>query len=214
MEEAEAHEKICTGTPSMMVEENNVSSSESEERSDELQTNFESRLSGLLGQIHTDDNVITNKCAQCGKEGSDVNNECNKCHAVKYCNAACKKKHRKKHKKQCERMMAYNEARAGLANSNISEEQYEKMKKHLEQTQAYTQCKDDNCTRNAKLSNGYCLMCDRKYNHGGSDFKQSKAHREEKEKDMNMDACYLCQEEDKGECILLFGISAYDMILF
>jgi len=41
-------------------------------------------------------------CANCGKEGSDVNNTCNKCKMVKYCNAACKKKHRHKHKEQCE----------------------------------------------------------------------------------------------------------------
>ena len=41
-------------------------------------------------------------CANCGKEGSDVNNICNKCKQVKYCNAACKKKHRHKHKKDCE----------------------------------------------------------------------------------------------------------------
>ena len=41
-------------------------------------------------------------CANCGKEGSDVTNTCNKCHSVKYCNAACKKKHRHKHKKECE----------------------------------------------------------------------------------------------------------------
>ena len=41
-------------------------------------------------------------CANCGKEGSDVNNICNKCKMVKYCNAACKKKHRSKHKKECE----------------------------------------------------------------------------------------------------------------
>ena len=41
-------------------------------------------------------------CANCGKEGSDVNNTCNKCKMVKYCNAACKKKHRHKHKKECE----------------------------------------------------------------------------------------------------------------
>ena len=33
-------------------------------------------------------------------------NTCNKCKAVKYCNAACKKKHRSKHKKQCERIVA------------------------------------------------------------------------------------------------------------
>ena len=45
-------------------------------------------------------------CANCGKEGSDVNNICNKCKQVTYCNAACKKKHRHKHKKQCERRVA------------------------------------------------------------------------------------------------------------
>ena len=41
-------------------------------------------------------------CANCGKEGDDVNNICNKCKQVKYCNATCKKKHRSKHKKHCE----------------------------------------------------------------------------------------------------------------
>jgi len=45
-------------------------------------------------------------CANCGKEGSDVTNTCNKCKEVMYCNAACKKKHRKKHKKECERRVA------------------------------------------------------------------------------------------------------------
>ena len=45
---------------------------------------------------------ISNACANCGKEGSDVNNTCNKCKMVMYCNASCKKKHRHKHKKQCE----------------------------------------------------------------------------------------------------------------
>jgi TPR repeat protein len=45
------------------------------------------------------------KCACCGKEGSDLN-ICNKCKAVKYCNVACKKKHRTKHKKKCERRVA------------------------------------------------------------------------------------------------------------
>jgi len=43
------------------------------------------------------------RCANCGKEGSYIDmNTCNKCKMVKYCNAACKKKHRHKHKKQCE----------------------------------------------------------------------------------------------------------------
>ena len=44
-------------------------------------------------------------CACCGKEGSELN-ICNKCKMVKYCNAACKKKHRSKHKKKCERRVA------------------------------------------------------------------------------------------------------------
>ena len=49
----------------------------------------------------------TTECAACGKEGnSDDMNTCNKCQSVKYCNAACKKKHRKKHKKACERRVA------------------------------------------------------------------------------------------------------------
>jgi len=52
-----------------------------------------------------DDNVSV--CANCGKEGSDNDmNICNKCKQVKYCNAACKKKHRSKHKKHCERYVA------------------------------------------------------------------------------------------------------------
>jgi len=43
-------------------------------------------------------------CANCGKEGNsnEISNMCNKCKQVKYCNAACKKQHRHKHKKQCE----------------------------------------------------------------------------------------------------------------
>ena len=45
---------------------------------------------------------VLNICANCGKEGSDVNNTCNKCKTVMYCNASCKKKHRHKHKKECE----------------------------------------------------------------------------------------------------------------
>jgi len=39
-------------------------------------------------------------CANCGKEGA--NNVCNKCKQVKYCNAVCKKIHKKKHKNDCE----------------------------------------------------------------------------------------------------------------
>ena len=47
----------------------------------------------------------TTNCAACGKEGGNLNT-CNKCHLVKYCNAACKKKHRSKHKKACEKRVA------------------------------------------------------------------------------------------------------------
>jgi len=49
-----------------------------------------------------DDSNNVSVCANCGKEGEDVNNICNKCKQVTYCNATCKKKHRHKHKKDCE----------------------------------------------------------------------------------------------------------------
>ena len=46
-------------------------------------------------------------CANCGKGGKEKSmNACNKCDLVVYCNAACKKKHRSKHKKKCERRVA------------------------------------------------------------------------------------------------------------
>ena len=46
-------------------------------------------------------------CANCGKEGDgDSMNSCNKCDLVQYCTAACKKKHRHKHKKECEGRVA------------------------------------------------------------------------------------------------------------
>jgi len=44
--------------------------------------------------------MIESICVNCGKEGAK--NTCNKCKQVKYCNAACKKRHRHKHKKDCE----------------------------------------------------------------------------------------------------------------
>lgn len=61
---------------------------------------------GKLHKMSTSDNNDVSVCANCGKEGDDVNNICNKCKMVMYCNAACKKKHRSKHKKQCERRVA------------------------------------------------------------------------------------------------------------
>ena len=59
-----------------------------------------------MSNISLEISTMSNTCANCGKEGSDVTNTCNKCKSVKYCNAACKKKHRKKHKKECERLVA------------------------------------------------------------------------------------------------------------
>ena len=60
-----------------------------------------------MSTIDEDNNDIS-ICANCGKEGTsdEINNICNKCKQVKYCNAACKKKHRSKHKKACERRVA------------------------------------------------------------------------------------------------------------
>ena len=56
------------------------------------------------GMASSIDNTTTS-CASCGKEGGNLN-ICNKCKLVRYCNAACKKKHRSKHKKACERRVA------------------------------------------------------------------------------------------------------------
>ena len=69
-------------------------------------TNEEDQISEMLSQqkISNDENDVSN-CANCGKEGSDLN-ICNKCKETTYCNATCKKKHRSKHKKQCERRVA------------------------------------------------------------------------------------------------------------
>jgi len=60
-----------------------------------------SDVNDKLHNMSTADDILS-ICANCGKEGNDINNICNKCKMAKYCNAACKKKHRKKHKKQCE----------------------------------------------------------------------------------------------------------------
>jgi len=60
-----------------------------------------SEVKDILQNMSIDKDIVS-ICANCGKEGSDINNTCNKCKMVKYCNAACKKKHRHKHKKECE----------------------------------------------------------------------------------------------------------------
>jgi len=56
-----------------------------------------------LKNMSTADKEDVSICANCGKEGnSDNMNTCNKCKQVKYCNAVCKKVHKKKHKIDCE----------------------------------------------------------------------------------------------------------------
>ena len=52
-----------------------------------------------------DNNITT--CAACGKESDKESmNICNKCKMVHYCNVTCKKKHKSKHKKKCDRRVA------------------------------------------------------------------------------------------------------------
>ena len=64
------------------------------------------------GEINSEEKEATDNihtatiCAACGKEGGDNMNACNKCDLVVYCNAACKKKHRSKHNKKCEKRAA------------------------------------------------------------------------------------------------------------
>ena len=72
--------------------------------------NEEDLLSEMISQqkiedLSNNENDEVALCANCGKEGNNLN-ICNKCKEATYCNAACKKKHRSKHKKQCERRVA------------------------------------------------------------------------------------------------------------
>ena len=62
------------------------------------------QLTQQIEDISINNDMLTT-CANCGKEGSNLN-ICNKCKAATYCNAACKKKHRHKHKVACERRVA------------------------------------------------------------------------------------------------------------
>ena len=76
------------------------------ERTSCEQNNVDSITEGI-DSVAILDSTTLSMCAACGKEGnSDDMNTCNKCKMVKYCNAACKKKHRSKHKKVCERRVA------------------------------------------------------------------------------------------------------------
>ena len=61
-----------------------------------------SDVNNMLQNLSLENKKDVLVCANCGKEGNEINNTCNKCKQVKYCDAACKKKHRHKHKKECE----------------------------------------------------------------------------------------------------------------
>ena len=64
-------------------------------------SNGEDKSKQLLTQeienLSITSDIILTICANCGKEGSNLNT-CNKCKGATYCNASCKKKHRSKHK--------------------------------------------------------------------------------------------------------------------
>ena len=62
------------------------------------------QLAQQVEDLSIKDDLLT-ECSKCGKEGTNLN-ICNKCKAATYCNAACKKKHRKQHKTDCERRVA------------------------------------------------------------------------------------------------------------
>ena len=76
------------------------------EEDNETKLEVNDRLQNMNSTADQEDRDIS-ICANCGKKGDDNSmNMCNKCEQVKYCNAACKKKHRHKHKKDCERLIA------------------------------------------------------------------------------------------------------------
>ena len=62
------------------------------------------QLTQQIGNLSINTDILT-VYSNCGKQGNDLN-ACNSCDLVAYCNAACKKKHRTKHKKKCERRAA------------------------------------------------------------------------------------------------------------
>ena len=69
---------------------------------DAISNQLTQKVEDLSINNSTDTAII---CANCDKEVSNIN-ICNKCKAATYCNAACKKKHRHKHKQECERRVA------------------------------------------------------------------------------------------------------------
>jgi len=86
-------EKKCTSC------EQNLNQTKSYEISSHNSASSNADIDSVSGDIVGDAREVST-CANCGKEGA--NNVCNKCKSVKYCNAVCKKVHKKKHKKDCE----------------------------------------------------------------------------------------------------------------
>ena len=92
-----------TGTDSSISPVNITSTSDCKDSVSKSKLEVNLMHNNISSSTTTTNNVLS-ACANCGKE--DANNICNKCKQVKYCNAACKKKHRSKHKKECERHVA------------------------------------------------------------------------------------------------------------
>ena len=63
------------------------------------------QLTQHIEDLSINNDIILVVCANCGKEGTNMNT-CNKCKAATYCNASCKKKHRSKHKQDCIKRVA------------------------------------------------------------------------------------------------------------
>ena len=63
------------------------------------------KLTLQIEDLSIDNTDTVTICANCVKEGSNLN-ICNKCKSATYCNASCKKKHRHKHKQDCEMRVA------------------------------------------------------------------------------------------------------------
>ena len=78
---------------------NKMDASPNKDESDQLTQQLEDL------SINNDTSTICVNCANCGEEVGNPN-ICNKCKAATYCNAACKKKHRHKHKVACEKRVA------------------------------------------------------------------------------------------------------------
>ena len=90
-------------TKNMMSAKNKKMTASNGDISEQLAQQVED-LAIINNDLHT--SFMVTICANCGKEGSNNLNICNKCKGATYCNASCKKKHRSKHKKDCERRVA------------------------------------------------------------------------------------------------------------